>query len=335
MRWALKQLDDLMIEEDDTLRLQPCFSPVWDTALTLNRAGRRGRAASDAGRRAGRRTGCSTARCAGRGDWSLANPAPGAGRLVLRVPQRLLPRHRRHGDGADGAWRAAARPRSSDGDRDGGRSDRPSSAALRWLLRHAEQRRRLGGVRPRHQPRDPDQGPVRRPQRHARPELPRHHRPRAGGARPLRLPRRPSAGRAGHRVHATRRRSRDGCWFGRWGVNYIYGTWQVLQGLRSVGFDMDAPDGAPGGRLARSRCSRPAAAGARAAAATTIPRWRGQGTPTASQTAWALLGLIAAGEADSAAVRAGIEYLLRHAAGRRHLGRGASSPAPASRRCST
>src|SRR5262249_43566600 len=36
MRWALKQLDDLMIEEDDTLRVQPCFSPVWDTALTLN-----------------------------------------------------------------------------------------------------------------------------------------------------------------------------------------------------------------------------------------------------------------------------------------------------------
>src|SRR5205085_12241229 len=36
MRYALKQLDDLMIEEDDTLRLQPCFSPVWDTALTLN-----------------------------------------------------------------------------------------------------------------------------------------------------------------------------------------------------------------------------------------------------------------------------------------------------------
>ena len=31
-----KQLDDLMIEEDDTLRLQPCFSPVWDTALSLN-----------------------------------------------------------------------------------------------------------------------------------------------------------------------------------------------------------------------------------------------------------------------------------------------------------
>ena len=41
MRWAMKQLDDLMIEEGDTLRLQPCFSPVWDTALALIGAGRR------------------------------------------------------------------------------------------------------------------------------------------------------------------------------------------------------------------------------------------------------------------------------------------------------
>src|SRR5262249_24872454 len=36
MKYALKQLDDLMIEEEDSLRVQPCFSPVWDTALSLN-----------------------------------------------------------------------------------------------------------------------------------------------------------------------------------------------------------------------------------------------------------------------------------------------------------
>src|SRR5205807_6526818 len=35
MRWALQQLEDLMIEDGDTVRLQPCFSPVWDTALPL------------------------------------------------------------------------------------------------------------------------------------------------------------------------------------------------------------------------------------------------------------------------------------------------------------
>ena len=70
MHWALKQLDDLMIEEDDTLRLQPCFSPVWDTALTLN-------ALADAGQRAARRLG-ATGRC----EWLLerksGRPATGA-----------------------------------------------------------------------------------------------------------------------------------------------------------------------------------------------------------------------------------------------------------------
>ena len=64
MRWALGQLDRLMLEDGRTLRLQPCFSPVWDTALTLI-------ALADAGvagltqRSSGRRAGCSTARSAG------------------------------------------------------------------------------------------------------------------------------------------------------------------------------------------------------------------------------------------------------------------------------
>ena len=89
-----------------------------------------------------------------------------------------------------------------------------------------------------------------------------------------------------------------GCWPGRWGVNYIYGTWQVLAGLRSIGFDMQDP-------MVRravawlNRCSSPAAAGARTCRSYDDPRLAGQGTPTASQTAWALMALIAAGEAGS------------------------------------
>src|SRR5207253_1679258 len=56
MQWALKQLDELMLEEDDTIRLQPCFSPVWDTALVLN-------ALADAGpRRTAACAGCSACR---------------------------------------------------------------------------------------------------------------------------------------------------------------------------------------------------------------------------------------------------------------------------------
>ena len=83
----------------------------------------------------------------------------------------------------------------------------------------------------------------------------------------------------------------------------------MLQGLRRIGYDMRIPmvrravawlksvqqSGGGWGESCRSYDD---------------PSLKGQGTPTASQTAWALIGLLAAGEADSDAVRAGIEYLV-------------------------
>src|SRR5581483_6553755 len=100
-----------------------------------------------------------------------------------------------------------------------------------------------------------------------------------------------------------------GCWLGRWGVNYIYGTWQVLLGLREVGFDMQAP-------LVRravawlKRVQQANGGWGETCRSYDYPSLAGQGTPTASQTAWALLGLMAAGEAGSDEVRAGIDFLL-------------------------
>jgi squalene-hopene/tetraprenyl-beta-curcumene cyclase len=100
-----------------------------------------------------------------------------------------------------------------------------------------------------------------------------------------------------------------GCWFGRWGVNYVYGTWQVLLGLKQIGFDM----GDPMVRRAvdwLKQVQQPGGAWGESCRSYDDPALAGQGAPTASQTAWALMGLMAAGEADSAAVRAGVEYLL-------------------------
>ena len=70
--WAMKQLEDLMIAEGDTVRLQPCVSPVWDTALSLIAPGRRRHFAGNPKRCGGASIGCSTAKSAGR--------ATGAGR---------------------------------------------------------------------------------------------------------------------------------------------------------------------------------------------------------------------------------------------------------------
>lgn len=101
----------------------------------------------------------------------------------------------------------------------------------------------------------------------------------------------------------------DGSWFGRWGTNYVYGTWSVLCALNAAGEDMAAPyirravdwlierqnadggwgeDGATYWRQRRCECK----------------------ASTPSQTSWAVLGLMAAGEIDHPAVKRGIEYLL-------------------------
>jgi squalene-hopene/tetraprenyl-beta-curcumene cyclase len=118
---------------------------------------------------------------------------------------------------------------------------------------------------------------------------------------------RPAVDRAVAFLHATQ--EANGAWLGRWGVNYIYGTWQVLAGLSRVGFDMREP-------MARraiawlKRVQQPGGGWGETCRSYDDPSLAGQGNPTPSQTAWALLGLLAAGEVTSPEVRAGIDYLV-------------------------
>ncbi len=101
----------------------------------------------------------------------------------------------------------------------------------------------------------------------------------------------------------------DGAWFGRWGVNYVYGTWQVLKGLSCIGEDMNQPYVR---RAVEWLCDTQNEDGGWGETCHTYddPDLRGQGPSTASQTAWALMGLISAGEVSSEAVRRGVQYLL-------------------------
>jgi squalene-hopene/tetraprenyl-beta-curcumene cyclase len=101
----------------------------------------------------------------------------------------------------------------------------------------------------------------------------------------------------------------DGCWFGRWGVNYIYGTWQVLTGLAAVGVPSDDPAVVAGAKWLLAQ-QQACGGWGESPRSYDQPELRGQGTVTASQTAWAVLGLFAAGRADHPAVRRGIRYLV-------------------------
>jgi squalene-hopene/tetraprenyl-beta-curcumene cyclase len=107
-----------------------------------------------------------------------------------------------------------------------------------------------------------------------------------------------------------RRQEPDGSWFGRWGANYVYGTGAAVPALVAAGIDPrhravrravrwlvehQNPDGGWGEDLRSYR----------------EPEWRGRGASTASQTAWALLALLAAGERDSEAAARGAAWLAR------------------------
>lgn len=100
----------------------------------------------------------------------------------------------------------------------------------------------------------------------------------------------------------------DGSWFGRWGTNYIYGTWSVLGALNAAGEDMRAPyvRKAVDWLVARQHTD----GGWGESCASYSPEHKDEWvTSTPSQTAWALLGLMAADETESDAVARGIEYL--------------------------
>ena len=101
----------------------------------------------------------------------------------------------------------------------------------------------------------------------------------------------------------------DGCWFGRWGVNYIYGTFLALNGLRAIGEDMKDRFSRKAVRWLESHQNEDGGWG-ETCQSYTEPSLRGRCKSTASQTAWALLGLIAADEAQSSVVERGVAYLI-------------------------
>jgi len=100
-----------------------------------------------------------------------------------------------------------------------------------------------------------------------------------------------------------------GAWFGRWGVNYIYGTWSVLKGLGRLGEDSSQPYIQRAVQWLKS-CQNQDNGWGETCYSYTDPSLAGKGNSTPSQTAWGLLGLMAAGEVKSAAVQRGIHYLI-------------------------
>jgi len=106
------------------------------------------------------------------------------------------------------------------------------------------------------------------------------------------------------------RQEADGSWYGRWGCNYIYGTWLALRGLLHAGVDLSAPRYQRAAEWFLLR-QNPDGGWGELQHSYENPSTRGVGPSTPSQTSWALMALLALGRVDSEAVRRGIDYLLR------------------------
>ena len=198
-----------------------------------DRARRRGRRARPPGAASRRRAGCSARRSRGPATGRCGGPALEPGGWAFEFAQRQLPRHRRH---RRGRARAAPRRRRPGAGR---AADRPRRS--RWVARHAVPRTAAGAPStPTTRERSAARAAVLRLRRGHRPAVAPTSPPtwwrcsaeegRAGDPRTL----------AARRVAAAPNRRPDGSWFGRWGVNYVYGTGAVVPALVAAGRRADA-----------------------------------------------------------------------------------------------
>ncbi|MCC6581406.1 MAG: squalene--hopene cyclase [Phycisphaeraceae bacterium] len=103
----------------------------------------------------------------------------------------------------------------------------------------------------------------------------------------------------------------DGCWFGRWGINYIYGTWQVVCGLKTIGYDMRRRWVRRAGLWLKS-IQKPDGSFGESAETYLNPATKGAGPSTASQTSWGAMAMMAVYGPEDPDVQRAIAWLCQH-----------------------
>ena len=298
----VEELVKLEIEEEETLRLQPCFSPVWDTALAAVALSESGVPADDPG----------LLRAAGwlldrevrvPGDWQRRIPRtpPGgwffeyendfypdtddtaevlAALAAVRFPGEREERRRQGAIERGLVWQLAMQ------NADGGwpAFDRECDNEVLTFIPFADHNAMI----------DPSCDDITGRTLEAL--------DRVGAARGSRAVRRAVAWLAG-------RQDADGTWYGRWGCNYVYGTWLALRGLACAGEDLSQERYQRAGSWLRRHQNEDGGWG-ELPHSYDEPGRKGIGPSTPSQTAWALLGLFALGDTTSTSVRRGLGYLL-------------------------
>ena len=296
---ALKDFSGLFVDDPEDFRIQPCLSPVWDTAINIIALAESGFPAQHpALRRAAQWLVDKEVRV--RCDWTMNNSHPEASGWAFEYNNIFYPdtddtamvlmalrlvRPNEQAELAEVFDRALGWQLSFQC-QDGGWAAFDKDVTRHWLedMPFADHNAIL----------DPTCSDLT--------------------ARTLELlgyigfnPGRPLVRKAVRYLRATQ--EDDGSWYGRWGVNYIYGTWQVLRGLRAIGEDM-TEDWILRGRDWLESCQDEDGGWGESCASYENPDLKGQGPSTASQTAWALMGICACGDLDRPSIQRGLRYLL-------------------------
>lgn len=295
---AQRQFEKLLRDEPDRFVFQPCYSPVWDTAITMFALGEAGTAPTESLERATRWLLAKEVRR--RGDWSVKRPKTEPGGWYFEFANEFYP------DIDDTAMVLLALAHSGEDGRSPG-VDAAARRAIDWLLAmqskdggwaafdvdnnweflskvpFADHNAMLDPTCPDITGRvlealvrwgvDPGQTVIQR------------------GIQCL-----------------LQMQETDGAWYGRWGVDYVYGTFLALRGLRAAGYDDHEAEVLRAGEWIRSAQNADGGWGESCASYDRKSFVAAPSTP--SQTAWAVLGLLAGGDTTSESVHKGIEYLV-------------------------
>jgi squalene-hopene/tetraprenyl-beta-curcumene cyclase len=297
---ALDEFEKLGIEEEDTFRMQPCVSPVWDTAYALFALAEAGVPANDP-----RLLKCANwilqKQVRNAGDWRVKNKKGQPGGWYFEFNNEFYP------DVDDSSMVCLALSRV---EHPNGRYQRESvERAIEWIF---SMQCKNGGWASFDKDND---------------KMVFQYIPFADHNAMLDPATADVTGRTldmlaayGYdRTHPAVRRAiqficneqePDGSWFGRWGVNYIYGTALVLRGLEAIGMDLHEPCIQQAAEWLRMVQNADGGWG-ECCESYDHPAKHGVGPSTPSQTAWAILGLLAANDTRSDSVARGIAYLLR------------------------
>ena len=302
IRSQLHELEKLEIVEADTLRMQPCKSPVWDTAISLDALVKSGSAIDEPEILAATRW-LLAHEAREPGDCSMMHPEIPVGGWYFEYANEFYPdcddtaevlfglAQVRFPDAAEDLRRIEAIDRGrqwllamQNDDGGWGAFDKGCDREILTYIPFADHNAMI----------DPSTSDVTSRSLEALVGI--------GSSTTSREIRRAAEFLSGEQAE-------DGTWYGRWGCNYIYGTWLAIQALRRAGVAADDERLARAARWLRSAQNEDGGWG-ELPGSYDDPSRKGEGPSTASQTAWALMGLFAVGDYESLPVRRGIDYLL-------------------------